>query len=433
MPGPDTTSYDAVLKTVYEGGIRDQIKTRVKTLELFMEGESAAWGGRHVEYPITVARTEGSGWATELGNLPTAGREEYTDVRIPCRYQYGRISLSAQVMKASQGGRNAFRPAMEREMEGIIKTMSADRGRAIFHDGRGILALVNGAATSATQTLDAPGGVAGATNGSRFIRKGMIIGCINATTGAVRATTVATVSSVAAAGATIGLDVSRTWTDNDYVVRFATTGSTAVGDTSYNKEFMGLLGHVDDGTYVATYQNVNRTTYPIFQSQVIGTAAAPVGALSDDLIQRGIDAADERGDGETSDLLCHHSVRRAYIAITVNDRRYIGADLTKPDAGTAAAKKGTLAFGGIPIREDKYAPYGLMFGVDRSGFKRYALVDGEWADEDGAILARVGTGSTAQDAFEGYYRMWDNFINDYPNRSFRLDGVTATVSVVSVP
>lgn len=98
-----------------------------------------------------------------------------------------------------------------------------------------------------------------------------------------------------------------------------------------------------------------------------------------------------------------------------------------------AAKKGTLAFGTIPVRVDKYAPYGIVFGCDKSGFKRYVLKAGEWANEDGSILQRIGTGSSAQDAFEAYYRIWDNFVNDYPNRCFRLDGVTATVAVVQVP
>lgn len=429
MPGTDTAAFDEVLKVVYGPGIPELIATKTPVLDMFQEGDSDQWGGKYVEYPIPVGRSEGSGWATEGGNLPSAGREKYADVRIPCRFQYGRITLTAQVMKASQGSRNAFATAMEREMQGVVKTMAADRGRAIFHDGRGVLCLVNGTATSATQTLDSPGGVAGAVNGARFIRPGMIIGTINATTGAVVATTVATVVSVAAGGATITLDASKTWTDNNYVVRFATTGSTDVGDTSYNKEFMGLLGLMDDGTYVATPHNVNRTQYPIFQTTVISN----VGAISADVLQRGIDSAFEKGDGDVTDLAMHLSVRRAYIATTDNDRRYVGADLNKPDIGTAAAKQGKLTFGGIPITVDKYCPYGMIFGIDKSGFKRWTLVSGEWADEDGSVLCRIGTGTSAQDAFEAYYRIWDNFSNDFPHRSFRLDGVTATVAVVAVP
>ena len=235
--------------------------------------------------------------------------------------------------------------------------------------------------------------------------------------------------SVTANGNQIVLDSSKTWTDNDYVVRFLTTGATSVTDTSFGKEIMGLLGLVDDGTYVNTLHNINRTTYPIFSSKVLTS----VGALSADVIQRAIDVASEVGDGEISDLLMHHSVRRAYLALMESDRRYISGDLSKPDAGTVAAKRGSLAFGGIPITEEKYCPYGIIFALDKSGFKRWSLTNGEWMDEDGSVLTRVGTGSSASDAFEATYRLWDNMSNDYPNRSARLDGVTATVVVVQVP
>jgi hypothetical protein len=429
MAGTDTATFDEVLKVVYGPGIAELIQTKTRALNMFAEGDSSQWGGKYVEYPVNVKRSEGAGYASEGGLLPSAGREVYADMRIPCRFQYGRITLTAQVMKQSQGGKNAFAPAMEREMAGVVKTMAADRGRAILHDGREILALVNGGATSATQTLDSPGGVAGSVNGTRFVRPGMIVGCINPATQDVRASTVATVVSTTANGNQIAIDSSKTWTDNDYVVRFTTTGATSVTDTSYGKGVMGLLGLIDDGTYVATLHNINRTTFPMFASKVISS----VGPLSADVFQRGIDVADEIGDGEVSDLIMHHSVRRAYLALMEADRRYTSGDLSKPDAGTVAAKRNQLAFGGIPITEDKYAPYGIIFGADRSGFKRWSLVNGEWADEDGSVLCRVGTGPSAADQFEAFYRIWDNFSNDYPNRSFRLDGVTATVVVAQVP
>lgn len=429
MAGQDTSSYDEVLKTVYEGGIRELIPTKVKTLEMFEGKDAKPWGGKFVEYPLRVGRNQGSGWATELGNLPTAGKQKYTDTRIPMRYQYGRITLSAQVMKASQGARNAFAPAMAQEMDGIVKDMSSDRGRAIMHDGRGVLALVNGtAATNTTQTVDSPGGVAGATNGSRFLNPGEIVACVNPATGALRASSIGTIATVPAAGTTVTLTSAVSWTDNDYIVRAQTTGITDVSDTGYQKEFMGLLGLVDDGTYVATLHGVNRTQYPLFGSYVLGS----VNGISADAIQRVIDVNDQRGDGECSDLVMHHSVRRSYMAMMESDRRYQGADLKSPDAGTVAAKRRQMTFGGIPITEEKYAPYGMIFVIDRSGFSNWQLVTGEWADEDGAVLCRIGTGTGAQDAFEAFYRIWDNFSNDFPNRSGRLDGVSANVVVAHI-
>jgi hypothetical protein len=110
----------------------------------------------------------------------------------------------------------------------------------------------------------------------------------------------------------------------------------------------------------------------------------------------------------------------------------MGSDLSSPDAGTKAAKKQRLTFGGIPMETDKHAPYGIVFGLDTSTFRRYVEVAGEWMDEDGSILQRIGSGSTMQDAFEGVYRMWFNLHVEKPNTCFRLDGVTASVTVAHV-
>lgn len=432
MPGQDTGAYDDVLKTVYEGGIRELIPTKVKLYKKFQEKDARDWGGRYVEFPIKVGRNQGTGWGTELGNIPAAGSQQFATVRIPMRYQYGRISLSAQVMKASQGAKAAFAPAMEQEMDGLIRDMTSEMGRAICYDGRGVLALLNGDTTTTTATVDSPGNVAGATNGSRFINPGQRITFVNPATGAVRASAVEDVITVPAAGTTFttGTTVAGAVADNDYIVKYhgAQADAGTVGNTSYAKESMGLLGLIDDGGYVATLHGVNRTSYPLFQSTVIGS----VGALSADVLQRGIDLADQRGDGDIDTLAMHHSVRRAYIAMTDGERRYVSGDLSKPDAGTVAAKKRSLTFGGIEIMEEKHAPYGMIFGLDSSTCSRYVEVAGEWMDEDGAILSRIGTGATLQDAFEAVYRIWQNFHIEKPNTCFRLDGVTATVVVAHI-
>ena len=189
----DTSAYDEALKTVYEGGIRELIPTKVKLYNKFQEKDAKDWGGRYVEFPIRVGRNQGSGFGSESGLVPAAGRQSYATVRIPMRYQYGRIHLTSQVMKASQGSKSAFASAMEQEMDGLLRDMTAEMGRVILYDGRGVLALVNGATSTATVTVDSPGGVAGADNGSRFINPGQVLAAVNPATGALLASSTMTV------------------------------------------------------------------------------------------------------------------------------------------------------------------------------------------------------------------------------------------------
>jgi hypothetical protein len=308
-----------------------------------------------------------------------------------------------------------------------VRDLATDRNRAMFGWGQGTLALINAADpdASATVAVDAPGGVAGSVNGPRFLQPGMVCAFINPTGPAIRAG-IRTISSINTANQTVTFDsaVGTAVADNDRIVRAASTAITLITDTSHGQEFMGLLGLVDDATYVTTLHNVSRTTYPIFGSHVI----ASVGALSADILQRGIDIAEQRGEGEISNLICHHSVRRAYLALMEADRRYIGAQLRRPDVGTVAAKLGDVTYGEIPMIVDKDCPYGTLFGVDPSTFTRWVECEGEWADDDGTILLRL----VNQDAYEARYRIFDNFSVDRPNSCFRLDGITATVVAIHI-
>lgn len=428
MAGQDTSTADEVLKTVYGDGIVELIPNKAPVLDMFENLNANDWGGRFVEYPARIGRNSGVGYSSEGGLIPAAGRQQFADWRIGMRWGYGRVTFTAQAMKASEGSRNSFVSIAQDEMKGLVRDLTAMRGRMIFGDGRGVMAFVNGSANSATQTVDTPGGWAGSVNGSRFLNVGDVIGFINPATGALRASSVRTVQSIGALGTTIVLDSAFSSTDNDYIVKAANTTVTSADNTSYAKEPMGLAGLIDDGTNVATLSNINRTTVPLAQSTVI----AVNGAWSADVMQRGLDLADERGDGNITKLIMHHSVRRAIIAATEDARRYMGSDLMRPDAGTAAAKQSTMTFGGIPFLIDKRAPYGVIFQSDPDGLKRFVLVKGEWADDDGAVLRPVGVGTAAVDSFEAYYRIWDNFQNDRPPASSRLDGISASVTVAHV-
>ena len=401
----------------------------IPTRDLFMNVSDFSWGGNFVEYEAHVGGNEGFGWSAEDGAIPSAGRQSYVDVRIGMRYSYGRGRITKQVMQASSTNKFAAQKALDSEMQGLIKNMAKGEARTIFGDGRGIVAFVNGTGSSSTtQTLDNPGGWTNTTNGARFANRGAILATVNPATGALRASTATTVTNYAAAGTTITVSPAVTWTDNDYVVRAANTSVTDVSDTSYGKEAMGLAGLVDDGTNVATLHNVNRVSYPIYASTVIGS----VGPMSADVLQRGSDVVSARGGGETSDLIMTRDTRRAIIAMTDAERRYTGADLSAPDAGTKAMKQGRMTFGAIPIMVDDFAPYDVIFGIDRSGLKRYTAIDGEWMQDDGNIMKQIGTENTLRDSYEFVYRIWHNFANDFPARCFRLDGITTSKVVVHV-
>ncbi|UOF78544.1 hypothetical protein [Caudoviricetes sp.] len=423
----DVAGYDAVLKEVYEKTIQVLLNRRTRTLDMYKK-ESGSWEGRQVRYPLNVRGSQGVMATSENGTLPDAGAQVYVEHVVPIRYNHGRIQLSIQVIKHSRSNRGAFKRAMDQEMQGLVRDLSNDRNRQMFGWGSGVLALINEATPTGDTTLivDAPGGVAGATHGNRFLNVGMNVAFINPANGAIRGQA-RNVTAINTNGTEVTLNSAPPagTANNDYIVRAAKSTTTVVTDTAYNREPMGLLGLIDDGTFVATLHGVVRATYPIFNSVVVSS----VGPLSADILQRGLDVADQVGEGSIKRFICHHSVRRAYLTLMESDRRYAtAAEHSKPDAGTAAAKMKDITFGDIPWQIDKDAPFGTLFGVDNESMTRWAEVEGEWADDDGTILMRL----VDTDAYEGRYRIFDNFSLDRPASCVRFDGITATVVVAHI-
>lgn len=428
--GQDTASIDAILKTVYED-LSDQITTVTKLWDKFEELPAAQYGGKVVERPVKVTRTQGWGAYSEGGAYATAGRLKTIPARIHVKWLGGRITLTAQAIDISNG-KGAIKSALEMEMDDLLLTAQSDMGRIVCGTGSGVLALVNTATpdASATVAIDAPGGFTGGTNGGRFLNEGMVVAFINPATGSLRASSARTVVSVNSTGTSVTLDSAppAAVLENDYIVRATSTSVTDVSDTSYQREPMGVCGLFDDGTYVMTYEGINRTQVPLLQSTVIANA----GAWSADVIQRGIDIAVQIGSANIEELWMHQSTRRTYVNSMESDRRYTNADLMSPDGGTKAAKRGTLTFGGLPIMEEKYFPYYTVLAPDWGTAKRYMLEKGKWEDRDGAVLHRVGTGVGALHSFEAFYYTWFNLDAAKPNQSARIDGISTSPSAVHI-
>lgn len=413
--GETLSNIDKILKDNYQDVVREQISVFSPLQEYIEKATDIQWEGRQAVEAAIMNYNEGSGVAIgEGGSLPTAGNFDPQNFLIPMRFVYGQIQLTKQAIDSSKTSKGAFKNVFKTSMETMVKNLKREMARMLFGAGTGVLALVNGASAGTTVTVDSPGGVAGATGGTRYIRKGMILAVHDGT----NFRGVRTVTAVASTGLTFTIDSALSVTDNDFITRCPTTSIAAVAGTSYNAEPMGILGLIDDGTYVGTLNNLSRTTYPQLKSRV----QSSVGALSLDAIQANFDVAEQMGDANIDVLVCEHAVRRAYLALLESDRRYTGEALTSPDGGTkAVTRKQWVTFGGKPMVTDKHSPYGTLFGVDKTDLRTYVQNEGEWDDTTGAVLKQV----SGQDAFYAFYRIWKNYHDSRPNNCFRMDGITA--------
>ncbi len=416
------TTLDKILKDFYTDKVVSQLNDKNRFLKYAksIDGLSMSADGRQVTYPMHIGRNTGVGAAAEGGTLPTAGNQQTVQINVPFRYNYGTIKITAQAIKQSQTSKGAFEKAVPFELKNSIKDCARDMNRQMFGAGKGILALVDGAVSSSTTTIaiDAPGGVASDEGGGRFLKAGDIISFTDGSSITATRTIVSVDSTSGHYLDQITIDSAlSSLADNLYIVKANKAGATSLTDTGYNHEVMGLLGMIDDATYLSTYFGISRSTYPIMKGNVI----SGVGALALDDLDNALDIADQVGSGEINLMVMHHAVRREYLKLISTYRRYNDAQALSPKTGTKNNGLNGLAHSEVPIMVDRDMHYDQIFALDTDALIRYYATEGEWADDDGTVLMRASDGT---DAYEARYRVFDNYVHEKPSSCVVLRGIT---------
>lgn len=423
----DLSAVNPLLKDEYEDYVVENVHTESVALDLFTEGDTSTADGRRVILPVHLRRdNSGIGFVGEGRQLPTPSAEQAGFYTIPFRKSAARFQITKESIDQAQTNRGSFVRTLSYIMDHLVENLTDIRNKAMCHYGADVLANVLAHTSSAaTMTVDTPGGVVlptGVTNGSRFLQVGQIVAAIRA--GAIVANTPVVISSISSDGTTVGLQANTAdMDDNDILVRAHATGITDVADTSWYQAPMGLLGMIDDGTYVSDYFGLNRTTWDSIKSYVFSS----VGALSSDILQQGIDVAYARGRGHITKFLCEQAVRRQLLALREGDVRYSAATHGNDnlDAGSSIGHRGgSLTWSDIPVLVDYNFPYGMLMGIDVDTLVRYTVVPGKFEDWGGSVLVPAANTHVAT----GLFYMVDNFFLDAPNKCIRFDGIDVTVN-----
>lgn len=420
----DLSSFEDALKDDwYKSVITSQLNDKQKLVSLFTKDiEGFDSGGNNLIASVKTGRNYAVRSVGDGGLLPAPKKPQYKKLTIPKRYTYGAVQITGPTIKQSLKSEAAFARALDEVGSDLVESIDKFRNRVLCGWGQGVLALVNGAGTgSATISVDAALNIAGSTNGNRYIHPGMDVAIIDAST----PTTVysfRTVDSINAAGTQITFTqpVSAGEAPNNALIVLASSDGTDI-ETSYNIEPMGLFGIVDDGTYLTDYFGQSRATVPLLKSTVIPS----VSTLTAMKLQRGIDGVDRKSGKRVTDHLMDHSVRREYLGVREADFRYID-DKMSPDLGfDGGAMNGEIKYTKSRVLPISDMPYGFWLGVCKETLVRTVDSEGEWINEDGAVLSRLPN----RDVFLAQYRIFENFWSKMPNSHMRLDGITATIDV----
>jgi hypothetical protein len=426
LVGADTTALSGLAKDVFEQGVSEGVNNQFPLSKEFPV-EQVEWkGGLGTKFTHHFGRNTSPFFSGEDSAYPVAGHQTHAQGRVDMKKLIARIRMTEEAMDDLVSSEASFKNGMVDEKTRLVDDISRREEHALGMDGRGILALQNGA-TAAVLPVDSPGNISGSNFGNRFIDIGMFLAAVNPASGALR-TNVRQVTAVSSDGTTVTLSSDPTWTDNDQIVMAASTSVTDIQDTAYEKAFWGLPALIDDGTNRDNYFGISRSVTPSLQSYVV----ASVGALSLDVAQRTCDVVYEKLGGVINLILMHHSVRREYIKLLDADRRYSGSDLQAPDGGTKAMKQGDLTVGSIPIKAIRTIGLAQVYFLDtkKSGFKRYVAEPGKFMDRDGLVWIRDGSGANARHAYEATYFCRKQYFAKNPGLDARWDGVTGQTLVV---
>jgi hypothetical protein len=393
--GATLTTIDDILRTDYGPAIQEQLNNKNTLLgRLEKDFDSVSHGGKNFTFPIHVTRNEGIGSRAEGGALPAAGAQGYESAVLPNKYSYARIELTGQTIEASKKNERAFVKALSSEMKGALRDAKANQNRQCYGDGSGALAVCASASNSTTVTVDT----------TKWLRVGQRIDILVTSTGATTAGVVGTtVASITSGTVFVTADALATYAsiDNTYSVYAA---------SSRGYEPYGLAAIIaTTDTITSGLQGIAVASYPIWKS----TLTSMGGALTELAMQKMLDDIDQAGAGAVSAIYTSHGVNRAYGELMTSQRMFINNATL--DGGIKAA-----TFNNLPIYPDKDCQAGTMWFADESNLVNMVMTDWGWAEEDGAILAKV----TGYDKYEAYIRTYRNLGTYERNAHGKLYSIT---------
>lgn len=433
----DTSAADAMLKVV-EDDLFDSVVTFSGIIDLFEQNANVVEGpnGRYIEGVNMFGYNEGVGARSESGLLPVPGNPTFVNFRAKLKTTYAVAQMTKNLMRQAVKGKAAFADWADVYLTRTEKSLRDDLNRQAIGYGPGILCLVDDGGPDATLGVDAPFGIASDTKGWLHIRRGMsLVFGPNADGSALRnngeAAIVLSVSRTGnSGGGILTLDhLPVGVANNDYVFKGDDLGNSAP-ESGVEVEMLGLEGMIDDGSILTTFQNISRTTYPEWASQIIDGSAAPYSGLGADTLfmQMNDDCIELGGSEGLTHILVTRPVFRNVYAQIKKDGGFGATNARKRLQGGTGGIVMDLGSNEVEVRPQEKLFPGRAFGLDRSTLRRYHLRGFEWDDTTGSIFRQVQVGSGVRAAFYAWGESQMELGCVDPQKNIKVTGLSEAVA-----
>jgi hypothetical protein len=410
----DLTSITDTLKTVYGEGITNQFNDETLTYHQFSKSERSPKGLGY-EFSIRYDRAQGVGARGESQKLPDPLVGKFDKGTISPRYIYGTLRMTGPAIEAAKGDVAAFVDGLADSVDDIYQSLVVDLNRQCWGDSHGLLATLSAASDTVTTTASGATWTITCNNdaGVDYLFPGMVVdfhesGTLDVSTSASRIYSVDYAAKTAEMEPNTGI-----YNPNHPIANYAssiattavTSGATVVRigarDASWTSadtpvEIMGLNGIFDDTTLLTTFENINASTYPQWQANVLGNSGVNR-ELSLDLMLQALDLLRTRAGQKARLIRCGLGQRRKYANLLLPDVRF--------QPGVLKGGYETLTFAGgdgsVEMVIDPVAQKNKMFFEPKGTIQKYEMTPIGWGNLDQQMHQRAG------------YDEWDQFLRIY--------------------
>lgn len=432
-----TVDLDSALKIFFNEPVVENVVTDSELLSLFLEDNEVQYeqstGGRYIETAQYFQLPSGVGARARGEYIPVPEGPVIKNSRIFLKKLQGTVEMEGDVMARVKGDMGAYLNWMERALPDLVTNLDDVVDRMLLGYGAGIIARVNQGVPTTTMPVDTAFGVTldGGTNplsyawlqfkeGDRIVFSANPSGAPLRNAGASQS---AKITGINQSTQALSLDVLPTGVaDNDYIFHGDAAGANNQTGAGDDREIMGLLGMVDDGTVLATFQNLSRATYSLWNAINIDGDDSTIdpeftGTLNETLLTYADDETAIRGGGKPSVIVTSRFGLRSYWKSLKTDRT-----INDPRSYTGGKGQLSVWLGDrqVTLKAVRKMPKELCFGLSPSTFKRWEIDGFQWDDKTGSIWKQVTDGTGRKDAFYAYGNWYIQTGCLAPKKNFRI-------------
>lgn len=428
------------LKILFNDPVANDVVSDSELLQYFEEDQNVktdeTTGGRYIETAQYFQLPAGVGFRGENEYFPVPEGPIIKNSRVSLKKAQGAVEMTGDVMRRVKGDMGAFLNWAERALPDLVTRLNNEIDRSLIGFGAGIKARVQGAPAGAVIPVDRSFGVTGSLDPFlAFLEGERIVFSANANGNPLRAAGVGQSAKIVDVNPdTATPDVFQNITvdvvpagvvANDYIFAGDPAGSSTQDAAGADREFMGLLGMVDNGTVLATFQNLLRATYRLWKSIVIDGSPAPYsGILTEGLLTLADDETYTKGGGKPNLIITSRSGLRSYWNSLKSDRV-----LNDPRAYTGGKGPVQVILGDrtVTLKAVRKMPPNFTFGLQTDTFKRWTLGGWQWDDTPGSIWQRVTDATGRKDAYYAVGNLYKQLGNLFPRKNWRIEKLLRSV------